>query len=781
MPAARCSEITGLQSLLDDAISPDLRRRRESHLETCATCQERLDRVAAENDALLTMARQEGDPTTRPADPTLADLITRLRNDDFPEVPTSSAPLDLGFLGLAARPELLGTLGDYEIVDVLGRGATGIVLKAFDPSLRRMVAIKVLAPALAADPIARQRFTREARAAAAIAHDNVVSVFAVHESDRVPYFAMQYVPGGSLQERLDCEGQLPTEAILRIGSQVARGLAAAHAQGLVHRDIKPANILLESDVLAERMPIVSIKAKLTDFGLARAADDLQLTQDGIAAGTPQYMAPEQARAEAIDARSDLFSLGSVLYAMCTGAAPFRGGSAVAVLRQVSDDDPIPLRAICPEVPDALAAIVERLMTKVPGARIQTATELADMLDRLLAEPHALDAIRVAERNALPAAPNRRRWFAGRHILAATLVALAVAVGIGSWFPWEALEGVRQGAQEGARDLASKPRKKATFDFRRGLDTYPELTLHAPDVEDLLKTEPTGLRVNFPAGRDDQRPLRIEFTERLRGDFEIVFDGELVSAGRPLPRYGAGIALNVSFDSPNTGVVSIYRKQQGDVFGAHKIVTESEEKKKYVDNGSLKAGKASGKLRLVRIGSMLQYFAAEEGGEYQRFLTSDVGTADVTMVRIELSTMYDPVALEARLRSLTIESADLPASLAAAAAATSDAPANPSRNSTDTSSNPTTNPTPAPVPQGPSRLRLIVAAVVVVLLLAGAAVTLLYRRRTKVVPAAATPSLVSFQCIRCKRGLKGKSSHLGRKVKCPGCGEITPVSASPVRK
>src|SRR5262249_42963578 len=147
---------------------------------------------------------------------------------------------------------------------------------------------------------------------------------------------MQYVAGRSLQERIDRDGPLELEAILRIGMQAAAGLAAAHAQGLVHRDVKPANILLENGI--ERV-------KITDFGLARAVDDASMTQSGVVAGTPQYMAPEQARAESVDHRADLFSLGSVIYAMCTGRSPFRAETTVAVLKRVCDDTPRPIREV----------------------------------------------------------------------------------------------------------------------------------------------------------------------------------------------------------------------------------------------------------------------------------------------------------------------------------------------------------------------------------------------------------------------------------------------------
>ena len=171
---------------------------------------------------------------------------------------------------------------------------------------------------------------------------------------------MQYVAGASLQDRLDNTGPLPLAEVLRIGMQTAGGLAAAHAQGLVHRDVKPANILLENGV--ERV-------KLTDFGLARAADDASLTQSGQVAGTPQYMSPEQAEGNAVDARSDLFSLGSVLYATCTGRAPFRASGSMAVLRRVCEETPTPIRHTNPDIPDWLTAIIDKLHAKDPGQRV----------------------------------------------------------------------------------------------------------------------------------------------------------------------------------------------------------------------------------------------------------------------------------------------------------------------------------------------------------------------------------------------------------------------------
>ena len=239
-------------------------------------------------------------------------------------------------------------IGPYEVIERVGRGGMGEVFRAVDPALDRVVALKILAPALADNPEARRRFLREARAAAAVCHEHVVTIHAVDDSGDLPYLIMQFVAGRSLQEKIDREGPLGLKEILRIGMQVASGLAAAHAQGLVHRDIKPANILLENGV--ERV-------KITDFGLARAASDPGLTRSGTIVGTPNYMSPEQARGEAVGPRSDLFSLGGVLYAMATGEPPFAADSAYAVLRRVCDDAPRPIRELNPESPDWLAATI----------------------------------------------------------------------------------------------------------------------------------------------------------------------------------------------------------------------------------------------------------------------------------------------------------------------------------------------------------------------------------------------------------------------------------------
>jgi WD40 repeat protein len=260
-----------------------------------------------------------------------------------------------------------------------------------------------------------------------VCHDHVVTIHAVDEDHQPPYLVMQFVEGVSLQDKLDRGGPLRLTEILRIGVQMAAGLTAAHAQGLVHRDIKPANILLENGV--ERV-------KITDFGLARAVGDGRLTGVGVLAGTPQYMAPEQASSEGVDYRSDLFSLGSVLYALCTGQTPFPADNALAVLRKVCEEAPRPIREANPLIPEWLVAIVARLQAKNPAERFASAAEVGKLLGEHLArlqQPPPADAVAPTETATRPASAGARRprfWavaalliLLGGGALAATLLGL----------------------------------------------------------------------------------------------------------------------------------------------------------------------------------------------------------------------------------------------------------------------------------------------------------------------------------------------------------------------
>jgi serine/threonine protein kinase len=403
-PAAR-------SAYLDEACAgdPALRNRVEALLRAHGQPDSLLDAPAAVlPDPGVGATGSDGAPGAEPAGgPTRA----RLEGADA-----------LTFLAPPGRPDSLGRIGHYEVLGVLGHGGFGIVLRAFDEVLQRVVAVKVLAAQLAATSPARKRFLREARSSAQVRHENVVQVHAIEE-EPLPYLVMEFIPGETLQQRLDRTGPLDVPEVLRIGRQIAEGLAAAHVTGLIHRDVKPANVMLESGPQA--------RVKLTDFGLARAADDAQISQSGVVAGTPLYMAPEQARGEALDHRADLFSLGSVLYVMCTGRPPFRATSALAVLKRVEEDEPRPMREVIPEVPEWLCQVVAKLHAKAPAARFQSAREVADVLADCEAQLQRDGALRDLSRipGGQSPRPRRRRraWIAGALAL---MLLLAAAVWLG---------------------------------------------------------------------------------------------------------------------------------------------------------------------------------------------------------------------------------------------------------------------------------------------------------------------------------------------------------------
>lgn len=337
----------------------------ESHLSECEVCIRDIQVISA--------------------DPDLWDDICTCLRDNTTSIPsehvdaTEPSTLELGqlqsLLGPTDDPSMVGRIGSYEIVGLLGRGGMGAVFKALDRSLNRYVAIKLLQPHVVTSGAARARFAREAQAAAAVVDDHVMPILSVDSWQGMPYLVMPYYRGCSLQQRISEQGALGLREVLRIAMQAARALAAAHEQGIIHRDVKPANILLDAGV--ER-------ARLMDFGLARAVDDATLTRSGSITGTPQFMSPEQVRGESLDPRSDLFSLGAVIYAMCTGQAPFRAETSYAVLRRITDHDPRPIREWNPEIPAWLEKLVTRLMAKSPLDRIQSAREAAQLLEDCLA-------------------------------------------------------------------------------------------------------------------------------------------------------------------------------------------------------------------------------------------------------------------------------------------------------------------------------------------------------------------------------------------------------------
>lgn len=419
---------------LDERLNEAEQSSFERHLDECDSCCEQLREMTAEQEQWSDVQAYLSSTTT------LSESLIAA---------TTASEVSLDFLNPTDDPRMLGRFGAYEIAGVIGVGGMGIVLKGFDQALNRYAAIKVLAPHYASNGAARKRFAREARAAAAVVHDNVVAIHGVDESSRLPYLVMPYIRGESLQKRLDRVGPLAVDEVLRIAMQTALGLAAAHDQGLVHRDIKPANILLPENV--ERVMI-------TDFGLARAADDASLTRSGVIAGTPQYMSPEQARGEAIDGRSDLFSLGCVMYATCTGRVPFRAETPLGVLRRIVDEDPRAIREINANVPDWLCRIIDRLLAKSQADRYQSADEVAQLLKKCLAhvrEPvsHALpDGVGSSSRDSRKR--NRWWWVAIAGVASACAVTAVVVTQL-------SLLNLRRAADEGSLSPQPSPRARAS--------------------------------------------------------------------------------------------------------------------------------------------------------------------------------------------------------------------------------------------------------------------------------------------------------------------------------
>jgi serine/threonine protein kinase/formylglycine-generating enzyme required for sulfatase activity len=368
-----CPDADRIRGLVDGSLSDAEADELQLHIEGCQTCQAAIQELVADGSFWESVGEHLG--TEQSSGPELERVMEELRQQSPEEAEQigEAIELKLSFIDPPVEPGTIGRLQHYDILRVAGRGGMGIVVKAFDRSLRRVVAIKLLAPHLAGNGQARQRFVREGRAAAGICHEHVITIHAVEENP--PYLVMQFVQGETLEARIHRNGALDFRETVRIAKQIAQGLAAAHAQGVVHRDIKPANILLENGVA---------RVRITDFGLARAVDDASLTQSGVVAGTPQYMAPEQASGDAVDERADLFSLGSVIYTMLAGHAPFRATTAMGVLKRLCDHSARPIREINPEVPDWLVLIINRLHAKRPADRYQTADEVATLLERGLA-------------------------------------------------------------------------------------------------------------------------------------------------------------------------------------------------------------------------------------------------------------------------------------------------------------------------------------------------------------------------------------------------------------
>ncbi|WP_140629078.1 protein kinase domain-containing protein [Methylibium rhizosphaerae] len=307
-------------------------------------------------------------------------------------------------------------VGRYVIQDRLGRGGMATVFKAHDPGIGRDVAIKFLHATLCEDGEYRARFLREARAAGGLSHPNIVTVHDVGEIEGRPYMAMELLDGDALSDVMESGKPLPVRDVVVMGIQLARALDYAHAHGIVHRDIKPGNIVRLKGTQT---------IKVTDFGIAHmeSTSSEQRTRVGDVLGTPQYMSPEQTQGDKLDGRSDLFSVGIVLYQMLTGQRPFLGDSLVALAMKIAKEDPPPIEKLRPDVPSALRRVVERCLAKSPDRRFQTGKELSDALTRVLGDLD--EAARQKDKPRI--VPLRVKWASMMALIVAGVMALAAGV------------------------------------------------------------------------------------------------------------------------------------------------------------------------------------------------------------------------------------------------------------------------------------------------------------------------------------------------------------------
>ncbi|HIF01454.1 MAG TPA: serine/threonine protein kinase [Fuerstia sp.] len=431
-----CPQQNTLLEFLNEELSEDSLAGMAQHLNECADCCRQVDQLSEQldfSDPISAVTSPDEDPAielqqTSEQARRIADLIGRLQSPDYLFLDDASslstrpdASSRVRFPGEPTDDAPLGTLGRYNIIQSVGSGATGHVFRAWDSQLHRIVAIKVLRQELATLESARQRFAREANAAAQVTGENIVSILEVgSDNDFPPWLVLEFVDGGSLKDSIPRRESMDPVTVARQLCELLSGLSAAHAQGVIHRDVKPGNILIDDR---------SGSLRLADFGMARLAEvqTADLTADGVIAGTPAYMSPEQVSSPSdVDERSDVYSAGVVMYELLTGEQPFRG-TVRMLLHRVLHDDPIPPRKRDHRIPHDLQNICVMSMAKDPSRRYQTASEFReDLLCFLTDKPVLARPITLAERAS--------RWCLRNPVVAGMSFAIVLLIlsGVYGW-------------------------------------------------------------------------------------------------------------------------------------------------------------------------------------------------------------------------------------------------------------------------------------------------------------------------------------------------------------
>ncbi len=356
-----------LEKLLRGEVSVPEQKELEKLLEDSHVARDRLEQLSGFHRIPLKASDIQRPPpsVSGPLKKAMEDLHKELSAS--PSRSTFSLPSEINSKDMPQLPE-----GNISILRELGRGGMGIVYEGFDNVLSRPVAVKVLAPHLVQDTKATMRLLSEAQSIAQLHHENVVSIFAIQQLDGRPTIIQEFVRGESLKQRLQSQPTLSWDALKRLAFDMSKGLEAAHRRGIIHRDLKPDNILIDQE---------TGNYKIADFGLAKRGNTSHVTQEGVIAGTPHFMSPEQSRGESLDGKSDLFSLGVVLYVAATAQLPFDGTDPYVILDLIRSKNPPSLEEYRKDLPKWFIGIVERLMAKDPDSRIASATELRSLIEQ----------------------------------------------------------------------------------------------------------------------------------------------------------------------------------------------------------------------------------------------------------------------------------------------------------------------------------------------------------------------------------------------------------------